>query len=82
MKDVIAKQPFTRLVCEVAQDYQPDFRWQASAIAVLHASTQHYVIRLMEDSNKLAMHAGRVTIQWADMRLVCKLRGGEPVKDK
>ena len=66
----------------VAKDYQPDFRWQAHAIAVLHESTEHYTIRLMEDSNKLAMHAGRVTIQWADIRLVHALRGEEPVKDK
>ena len=47
MKNAIAKEPFGRHVQEVAQDYQPDLRWQASAIAVLHESAEHYAIRLM-----------------------------------
>ena len=82
VKDAIAKQPFMTLVWEVAQDYQPDFRWQASAVVMMYESTERYAIRLTVDSNKLAMHTGRLTIQLADIRLVCKLRGEEPVKDK
>ena len=52
-----------------------DARWQTTALGALHAGLEDYAVGLLEDSNLLALHAGRQTIMKKDVRLVRRLRG-------
>ena len=71
--------PFARLVKEIADDLFSggcDFKWKASAIQALQYAVEAYMVALMEDTNKAAIHAKRVTIMPQDMHLVRDIRGG------
>jgi histone H3 len=72
---LIRKLPFERLVREIAQEYKSDLRFQKGAIGALQEASEHYLVRLMEDTNLAAIHARRVTIQPRDMMLVRRIRG-------
>lgn len=73
--------PFERLVKEIADglslDGQTKYRWKASAIHALQYAVEAYLVALLEDSNKAAIHAKRVTIRPEDLRIVRELRGRE-----
>lgn len=74
---LIRKLPFQRLVREVMQELKPseDLRMQASALAALQEASEAYLVSLFEDTNLCAIHAGRVTIMPADIRLARRIRG-------
>jgi len=71
--------PFERLVKEIAESLTSDgtqkYRWKLSALQVLQYAVESYLTALLEDTNKAAVHAKRVTIRPEDMRLVRDLRG-------
>lgn len=71
--------PFERLVKEVADgltlDGQTKYRWKAAAINVLQIAIEAYLVALMEDTNKAAIHAKRVTIRPEDLHFVRQIRG-------
>ena len=69
------KLPVSRLIREIAQDFQTDLRFQASAIAALHEAFEQYLVKLFEDTNLCAIHAKRVTIMPKDMQLARRIRG-------
>jgi histone H3 len=69
------KAPFARLVREIAQDYKTDLRFQGEALLALQEAVEAYMVGLMEDSNKVAIHAKRVTIMPKDMQLIRAIRG-------
>ena len=50
----------------------PPFR---SAVAALQEATEGYAVGLLSDSNLLALHAKRVTLQSKDLQLARRLRG-------
>ncbi|KAJ7573174.1 histone 3 [Mycena floridula] len=72
---LIRKLPFQRLVREIAQDFQPDLRFQSSAVLALQEAAEAYLVSLFEDTNLAAIHAKRVTIQPKDLALARRLRG-------
>ena len=50
-------------------------RFHAQALTALHEASEMYMVNLFEDSNLLALHAKRVTVQPRDMQLALRLRG-------
>jgi histone H3 len=77
---LIRRQPFQRLVREVAQAYKSDLRFQSAAINALQEAAEAYLVGLFEETNLCAIHAKRVTIQPRDMQLARRLRGEESRK--
>ena len=72
---LIRKLPFQRLVREIAQDYNSNLRFQASAVEALQEASENYIVGLFEDTNLCAIHAKRVTIMPKDMKLAKRIRG-------
>ena len=72
---IIRKQPFQRLVKEIAQYFYPLIRFQASAISVIQEASEAFLVSLFEDTNLCAIHAKRVTIMPKDMQLATRIRG-------
>src|SRR3984957_18104934 len=73
---LIKKLPFQRLVREIAQDFKHDLRFQSPAVFALQEAAEAYLVRLFEDTNICAIHAGRVTIMPKDLQLAIRIRGG------
>ena len=74
---LVRKAPFVRVVREILQSLSPNykaFRFQATALAALQEATEAFIVRLLEDSNVAAIHAGRVTVMPKDIELVRRLR--------
>lgn len=71
--------PFERLVKEIADSLSIDgttkYKWKASAIQALQCAVEAYLVALMEDTNKAAIHAKRVTIRPEDLHIVRDIRG-------
>ena len=72
---LIRKLPFQRLVREISNDFRTDLRFQGSATLALQEASESYLVGLFEDSNLLAIHGKRVTIQAKDIQLVRRIRG-------
>ena len=73
---LIRKAPFQRLVREIAQDFMNlDGRFQSTSVMALQEASEAYLTQLNEDTNLLAIHAKRVTIQPKDIQLVRRIRG-------
>jgi histone H3 len=72
---LIRKEPFQRLVREVAQGFKTDLRFQSTAILALQEAAEAYLTGLFEDTNLCAIHAKRVTIMPKDMQLARRIRG-------
>ena len=72
---LIRKLPFQRLVCEIAQDFKTDLRFQSSAVVALQEASEAYLVGLFEDTNLCAIHAKRVTIMPKDIQLARRIRG-------
>lgn len=70
--------PFERLVRELGEGLNiraESYRWNLAAIKVLQFATEAFLVALLEDTNKAAIHAKRITIRPEDMRLVRSIRG-------
>ena len=52
-----------------------EFRITADALEALHAAAEVYLVSVLEASNLLALHAGRVTLQPRDIQLARRIRG-------
>jgi histone H3 len=74
MELFLSKLPFQRLVCEIAQDYISDLRFQSHAICALQEASKAYLIDLFGDTNLCSIQAKRVTIFPKDMQLVRRIR--------
>ena len=72
---LIRKQPFQRLVREVAQDFKTNLRFQSHAVMALQEASEAYLTSLFEDTNLCAIHAKRVTIMPKDIQLARRIRG-------
>ena len=74
-KLLIPKLPFQRLVKGIAKKMLTDIRFQSSAILALQEASEAFLIALFEDTQLLAIHAGRITIKPEDMQLARRVRG-------
>ncbi|ODM91303.1 histone H3.3 [Orchesella cincta] len=75
---LIPKLPFQRLCREVMTDLgnkDKGFRFKAVALGALQEASEAYLVGLFEDTNLLAIHAKRMTIQPKDIRLARRIRG-------
>ena len=72
---LIRKLPFQRLVREIAQDFETDLRFQSAAVMCLQEASEAYLVKLFDDANLCAIHAGRVTIMPKDIQLARRIRG-------
>jgi len=72
---LIPRLSFQRLVREVCQQFKSDFRFQAAALGALQEAAEAYLVGMFEDTNLLAIHARRVTIQPKDIQLARRIRG-------
>ena len=72
---LLRKQPFQRLVREVASDFKTDLRMASGALSALQEATESYMVGLFEDANLAALHAKRVTIMPRDLGLARRIRG-------
>jgi len=73
---LLRKRPFQRLVREVAQDlHREGIRFEGRALAALQEASEAFVVSVFEDTQKLAIHAERVTLHAKDMQLACRMRG-------
>ena len=74
-KLLLLKDPFSRIVREIAQDFKKDLRFQSNAVLALQESSEAYLTVLFEDTNLCAIHAKRVTIMKKDSELARRIRG-------
>jgi histone H3/H4 len=73
---LLRKRPFQRLVREVAQDLMREgIRFESRALLALQEASEAFMVSVFEDTQKLAMHAERVTLHAKDMQLACRIRG-------
>lgn len=82
---MIRKLPFQRLVREIAQDISHFdaagnelgcIRFQSTAILALQEASEAYLVKIFQDANCCALHAGRTTLLQKDMLLARRIRGG------
>lgn len=79
-ENLICKQPFQRLVREIAHELkntqlERDFRFTKTAIEAIQEAAESYLVLLFEDVNLLAIHSKRITIQPRDIQLARRIRG-------
>ena len=72
---LVGRLPFQGLVREIARGFRTDLRFRSAAILCLQEAAEAYLVRLFEDTNLCAMHAGRVTVTPGDLRLAGHVRG-------
>ena len=63
-----------RLIREVAQGFQIDLCFQATALLAIQEAMEAWLVRLMEDMNLCTIHAKHVTIQQRDLKLMCRIK--------
>ena len=73
---LIRKLPFQRLVREVCQGIHKDLRFQSTALLALQEAAEDYLVKMFDQVNICAIHAGRVTIQVKDIVLWRRIKGG------
>ena len=66
---LVQKEPFRRLVREIAQDYKVDYRMQTASVLAMQEASEAYMVSLFEDTNLCAIHAKRVTVMPKDIQL-------------
>ena len=64
-----------RVIRELSDKVKEGLRWQLGAVKMIHHVSEMYLCGLFEDSNLCAIHAKRVTVQPADIKLVRRIRG-------
>jgi histone H3 len=78
---LIRREPFMRLIREIAQDFKDELRFQSTALLAAQEASEAYLVGLFEDTNLCAIHGGRKTIMPKDQQLARRIRG-EPIKQK
>ena len=74
-KLLLWKLPFQRLIQEIAQDQQPEIRFQGIAMGALGEAAEAYLMGLFEDTNLCVIHTKWVTILPQDIQLACRIWG-------
>ena len=78
---LIPKLPFRRLTNEISNivansaSFAEGVHWALDARLALQEATEPYLTALFEDTNLIAIYAGRITIKVADIQLARRIRG-------
>jgi len=75
---LIPKLAFQRVVREVAQDYNTNMRFRATALLALQESTEAYITNLFSDTILSAIHRKAVTVTTRDMALARRVNPSDP----
>lgn len=70
---LIQRAPFQRLVREIGQDFKLNLRYDSLFMDALQTLTEAYLVDLLKDTNLLAIHAHRTTIQPRDLQLARRI---------
>ena len=78
-----SKRAFKRIITGMVRDGYKErnkkghnaIKFKPNAVTALHEATEAFITRLFEDTNLVAIHAKRTTIEEKDMLLACRLRG-------
>lgn len=70
---LVSKLPFQRLVREIASGMKSDLRFQKSAMAALQEGAEAYLATVMDETNLIAIHRDRQTIDEKDMKLARRI---------
>lgn len=70
---LIRKRPFQRLVRHLVS-FSTELRFQAAALVIFQEAAENFLVSLMEDANRCAAHAKRVTLLPRDIVLIYKLK--------
>tara|TARA_B100000767_G_C19648607_1_gene485698 strand:+ start:552 stop:956 length:405 start_codon:yes stop_codon:yes gene_type:complete len=77
VKACIPKAAFDRLVRELVRDNSfGKYRLQPAAVKALREAAEAKLIEIFEDSQLMAIHAKRTTVQAQDMQKVVRIKGG------
>lgn len=72
---LLKKLPFQRLVREIAQAANREYRFRSTALLAIQEAAEAYLVGLFEDTNMCAIHAKRTTIFPKDLQLARRIRG-------
>lgn len=72
---LLPKLPFSRLVREIGQDFKVNLRFSADALNLFQLCSETYLVKLFEDANLQAIHAGRVSVKTKDIQIARRIRG-------
>lgn len=73
---LIPRLPFARLVKDIASKYC-SYKFRARAVIALQEAAEDFLVHLLNDANKCAIHAGRITLEPEDIKLAMELRKDE-----
>ncbi len=71
----IPKLNFSRLVREIAQDFNADLRFAGSVFGLLQLAAEDYLLNICESANMCAIHAKRETMFPKDIQLARMIKG-------
>ena len=62
---------YFRVIRDISRELGGEhLKWRTGALEVIHCGAESFLVKLMENSNYAAIHAGRVTLQAKDIQLV------------
>ena len=65
---------FFRVIRDISREIGGEhIKWRRDALEAIHCGSESFLIKLVENGNLAAIHAGRVTIQVKDIQLVMRL---------
>ena len=65
---------FFRVIRDISREIGGEhIKWRRDALEAIHCGSESFLVKLMENGNLAAIHAGRVTIQVKDIQLVMRL---------
>lgn len=70
---LIKKLPFQRLVKHLSS-FEESFRFQSSAMVIFQEAAENFLVGLLEDAYRCAVHAKRVTLFPKDIVLIYKIK--------
>jgi histone H3 len=62
------------LIREVAHEFKTDLKFTGDSMGLAQILAEDFLVKLFEDTNLVATHAGRVGILPKDMQLVIKIQ--------
>jgi histone H3 len=71
---LVPRAPMRRLIREIMYDINPELRLKDTAASAMHECAEAFLIKLLSDTNLMAIHTHRVTIQPRDMSAVRFIR--------